>query len=171
MSLPLRWEEPSSPESPSTPSHSPLRRRRRSPAQRMLGSTLLFTLILSIGTLTAIGAQSVWAKVHADASLQLDARPDGQQVTSSYPAIERRLGFVTVTGNIVSHDPQPLHQVEAVVELLNAQHETIEVESGMIGFDPLMPGQTAPYRVDLPDNVHAAAYRIRFKQLSGATLN
>src|SRR5262249_36244127 len=129
------------------------------------------TVALLVGTLTTIGAQSIWNSIHTDHMLRFDALPEGQEVTASHPAIERRLGFITVTGSISSHATRPLAQVEAVVELLDAKNETIQVEEGLIEFDPLLPAQTAPFRVDLPDNTHAVAYRVRFKQLTGAMLN
>jgi hypothetical protein len=171
MSMPLRWEEPPSQEPVDSPQSTPKRRRRTAPIRRMIGATLILTLALSVGTLTTIGAQSVWNSVRPAQTLRLDARPGGSEVSTGLPAVERHLGFVTITGSIASHVDRPLAQVEAVVELLDSQNQTVQLESGLIAFDPLMPGQTAPFRVDLPDNTRAVAYRIRFRQLSGAALD
>ena len=170
MSLPLRWEDPSPPEPVITPSRTP-QRRRSSRTKHILISSLFITVSLLIGSLAVLGGQRVWENFHTPSTLYLASRPNGQEVTAGQAAIERRLGFVTVTGSIASHVTRPLSQVESVVELLDAQNETVQVESGMIAFDPLLPGQMAPFRVELPDNVRAVGYRIRFKELSGASLD
>ena len=46
-----------------------------------------------------------------------------------------------------------------------------KAEGIVIAFNPLPSGHASPFQVEIPDNSHAVAYRIRFKELLGAPLN
>src|SRR5581483_9919082 len=85
--------------------------------------------------------------------------------------VERRLGFVTVTGDVRNQSARSQSRVEAVVELLDSRNHTLQMESSLIAFDPLAAGESAPFRVELADDPHAVAYRVHFKRLMGPRLD
>ena len=82
-------------------------------------------------------------------------------------SIERKLGFVSISGSASSDSRSPLKHVEAVVELLDGKHHTLKVESALLELDPIPANQAVPFHVELADNPNAAAYRIRFRQMTG----
>jgi hypothetical protein len=110
--------------------------------------------------------------MRAASGLHLIASPSPKgRVALGSATVERRLGYVTVTGAVVNCSARSLSRIEAVVELLDRQNRPLQLESGLVTFDPLPKGESSPFRVELPDNARAVAYRVRFKQLLGAALN
>jgi hypothetical protein len=121
--------------------------------------------------LAVIGAMSVVNALRPPSDLHLVRSSDtGARATLASAAVDRKLGFVTVSGTVLSRNPQALPRVEAVVELLDADNRTLQVESGMVAFDPLPSGQAAPFQVEVTDVPQAVGYRVRFRQLDGQYL-
>jgi hypothetical protein len=168
----MRWEHGSEPEAPSALPGTSLRRRRASRRSRLVRLTLCGALCSVLGGLTVVGTQSALNAARAAAGLHLVASsaPKGKVALGS-ATVERRLGYVTVTGDVVNRSARSLTRIEAVVELLDKQNRPLQLESGLITFDPLPRGESSPFRVELPDNVRAVAFRVRFRQLLGAALN
>jgi len=169
MSVPMRWEHCAVPE----PSPEPPRLRRRASRRSRLSYLVAGGALCAVlGGLAAVGAQSAWNAVRVNNDLQLiTAQPSNGPAALGSAAVERRLGFVTVTGSVSNRSGHSLSQVEAVVELLDKQNRPLQLESGLIAFDPLPAGTSSSFRVELLDNVQAVAYRVRFKKLMGASLN
>lgn len=171
MSVPMRWEQPVSPEPLVAPGEG-MRRRRIQKRNRSLHTTLSFLWRAGICALALVGAFSLWPHSSKTADLHLVTGTNTEaKVTLQTASAVRHLGFVTVTGNALNRFNDRLPRVEAVVELLDRQNHTLQVESSLVAFDPLPPGETAPFRVEVPDSAQAVAYRVRFKQLLGASLN
>lgn len=173
MSLPMRWEDPEVYESIPVPISivKPLRKARLSRRQGLRAVCAVAALTTLCG-LSVFGAISVFSALRPAADLHLVASSDtGAKATLASAAVERKLGFVTVSGTVLSHNSQAIPRVEAVVELLDAQNRTLRVESGMVAFDPLPSGQAAPFQVEVTDVPQAVGYRVRFRQLDGLCLN
>ena len=173
MSLPMRWEDPESNETISVPTLSlkPMRKARLSRRQRLRAFCGVAAFSALCG-LAIIGACSVVNALRPTPELQLRTSSEaGAKATLASATVERKLGFVTVSGSVLSHNSQALPRVEAVVELLDAQNRTVQVESSMVAFDPLPSGQAAPFQVEVTDVPRAVAYRVRFRQLDGLCLN
>ena len=172
MSLPLRWDQPELPAHAEQPLRSPHRRRRPARIARIFAAITLLTAGSSVLVLAGVGARTAWSNIHAGSDLKLiDPVIDRPQVALSTPSVERRLGFVTVTGTVANAASIAQHNVEAVVELVDPENRTVRMESAMIAFDPLGPKQSAPFRVEIPDDSRAVGYRVRFKKLSGESLD
>lgn len=170
MSVPLRWQDPEPTEPIVFPTSSKIR-KSRSAGRRRLRVFCGSVVALAFGSLAVIGAASLMpdrtsSSLHLLASNAAEARASLVSASSL-----RRLGFVSVTGSVLSHDRNALPKVEAVVELLDAQNHTVQVESGMVAFDPLPAGVDAPFHIEVTDVPQAVAYRIRFRQLDGVCLN
>lgn len=172
MSLPMRWEDPEVVESIPVPAMKPIRRAGLSRRQRLRAICGFITLSAVCG-LAVIGANSVVNALRPAAELHLAASSVGAGVkaTLASASVERKLGFVTVSGTVLSRYGQAMPRVEAVVELLDAQNRTVQVDSGMVAFDPLPAGEAAPFRVEITDVPQAVGYRVRFRQLDGFCLN
>ena len=179
MSLPMRWEDPrdytSNPVQ--TAAEIPLRieqplRKARSSGRRRLRALCGVAAAMTLCLLAIVGAATVVGALRPAAELHLVAASGfGAKATLGSASVERKLGFVTVSGTVFSHNSQALPRVEAVVELLDAQNKTVQVESGMVAFDPLPSGEAAPFRVEVTDVPQAVGYRVRFRQLDGLCLN
>lgn len=171
MSLPMRWEE-STPSPVTAPDWSPKHRRRTVPALRLAIAATILLSILSILGLAGVGAMTVFHHWSVAPELQpVTEIAPGSKVALGLVTIHRQLGFVTVTGSVASQITSPLSDVEAVVELLDSQNRTLTMESAMISFRLLSPKQSAPFRVEVPDDSHAVGYRIHFKKLDGEALD
>jgi hypothetical protein len=126
----------------------------------------------SILSLAVIGAGSLLRSWRAEPSLRLAAsEAPGRQILLLTANADRRLGFVSITGSVLSREARPLSKVEAVVELLDKEQTPLRLESALLSGDLRPKADPTPFRVDLPDDPRAVAYRIRFKQLTGAFLN
>jgi uncharacterized iron-regulated membrane protein len=167
----MRWEDAEVFEPTPVLTMKPNRKTRLS---RRLRLRALFGVVAlgMLCSLAAIGATSVIRALRPAANLRLVASPGtGAKATLASASVERKLGFVTVSGSVLSRNGQAMPRVEAVVELLDAQNRTVQVDAGMVAFDPLPAGEAAPFRVEVTDSPQAVAYRIRFRQLDGLCLN
>ena len=182
MSLPMRWDNPESYEPTPGPALvvKPMRKARLSRRQSLRAFCGVIVLAALCGVkvlaalcgLAAAGAAGIVGALRPAAELQLVASSEaGAKATLASASVERKLGFVTVSGTVLSHNSQAIPRVEAVVELLDAQNRTVQVESSMVAFDPLPSGQAAPFQVEVTDIPQAVAYRVRFRQLDGLCLN
>jgi hypothetical protein len=179
MSLPMRWEALEPYETKSAPVETaPLltieksvRKTRLSVRRRLraVGGVIAFTALCS---LALVGAGTVVNALRPATELRLaPTSGTAAKATLASASAARKLGFVTVSGTVLSHNSKALARVEAIVELLDAQNKTLQVDSGMVAFDPLPSGQAAPFRVEITDAPEAVAYRVSFRQLDGFCLN
>src|SRR5579871_6296336 len=100
MSLPLRWEETIL---EMTPPATPQRPCRPSRGKALARGMALLTCLFTISLLSVIGAASVIHSLRPPASLQLiPGSSAGATLGLATPAIVRKLGYVTVTGNVVN---------------------------------------------------------------------
>ncbi len=171
MSLPMRWEsqQEESPAAPPMRTHRPLRRREARRAKMMRAGVGLIA-VLAVCGLAGVGAARVSGSARGTEDLKPVTSAAGPLALGK-TSVERRLGFVTVTGSATNCLARPLHQVEAVVELLDAHKQTVQVESALVAFGNVPARDTTPFRVELNDNARAVAYRVRFKPLFGGSFD
>jgi hypothetical protein len=147
-------------------------RRRKSRRARIFRVALVLACGLGLVSLAAVSVRSLALGTGTPVALQLTRiAPSLGQVALTGAQAERRLGFVTVVGNVINRSRHTQPRVEAIVELLDGHDQTVQVESSLLPFDPLGVGESAPFRVELPDDAHAVAYRVRFKHFLGSRLD
>ena len=144
--------------------HTPRRRTRK---RFVVG----LAVALLVGTMTGVVAQKTLTAIRPAPELQLEKEMTSGDIALGSASLERKLGFITVTGDAASRATRNLPRVEAVVELRDAQRHTLRVESALIGLPTLAAGDTAPFQVEMPDDSRAVSYRVRFRQMAGASLN
>lgn len=170
MSVPLRWEE-IAPQEPQTVAPPP-RRHKTKPRRSVARVAARLFCFAVIGSLSCIGAATVVKGLTPETTLRREMpASSGSEVTLGSATVERRLGYVTVTGEVANQTKASLSKVEAVVELMDARNQTVRMESALISFNPLPAGRVSPFQVQVPDDSRAVAYRVRFKELLGAPLN
>ena len=170
MACPMRWETPSEQERPELVVEKTNKR-----SKRPNGYVRRLVVATTLGSATALcavlGVSSHCLGEHKLQALQFDAATSGKSVFAGQPMIERRVGFVIVSGTMVNRTHRPLKQVEAVVDLLDANRHPIRTETAMIDRAAVAPGSASSFRLEMTDSPAAAAYRLRFRKISGVDLN
>jgi len=163
MSVPLRWQEPDITQEPIHTPQMPLRRRSSRRLQRMRVTLVLGATCLLMGACTALGIRIGSASVNSAQGLHLVPTPSSSgRVTLTNATLDRRLGFVTVTGNVFSRAKSAIPNVEATVELLDSKNHTVQIQPAMVA-GSLPAGQSTPFRVEMLDDARAVGYRIHFR--------
>lgn len=175
MSVPLRWQEPEILQERVQVTRMPLRPTPASRSRR-LGATFVVWacfggMILCGGVGFQLGRLNGFNE-NSPSALHLVSTPSASaKVLLSNANVERRVGFITVTGTVLSRAKSSLSNVEMVVELLDAQNRTLKMESALISNDPLPPDGTSAFSVVIQDDPHAVRYRVRSRKLFGGALD
>ena len=169
MGYPMRWEEIAEPEVREQPLEEKVERPARlRPYFRRL---ITFTIAGSIGlVLTVVAGSSLVLNGREPAALRLDAVPSVAAMRVSTPKAGRRVGYVSVTGDIANRSAGKLGRVEVVVDLLDRENRALRTQSAMVARDLLAPGESSTYQLVMPDDQRATAYRVHFRKLYGAPL-
>lgn len=73
-------------------------------------------------------------------------------------------------GLVKNISSEPQRQVTAVVFMLDKDSNFIKSDDALIDYDPLLPGQSSPFKVIMSDNPLSAKGRIQFKYLLGGEI-
>ena len=166
MSVPMRWEVEAVPENPV------IIIKRRAPRRRnRLRAMVVVSLAVLLSAGVGVAAQKTLQALRPAPELHFDNSGGGSQIALNGASVERRLGFVTITGSVTNRRAANLPQVEAVAELLDAGQHPVQVEYALVGSRALAAQSDAPFQIILPDNAQAMSYRVRFRELAGADLN
>lgn len=79
-------------------------------------------------------------------------------------------GWVTAEGQITNSGAEALEHVEAVVSWLTDEGTFITSQSALIEYDPLLSGQTSPWKVMARHNPAMSKARVEFKRMFGGKL-
>lgn len=78
--------------------------------------------------------------------------------------------YVTVTGEVQNTSDEKLDDVWVVVNQYGADGQLINSESSVIEYQPLMPGQTSPFKSMMRHNPLMKTYTIGFKHFIGGEI-
>ena len=162
----MRWEMEAAPENPAV-----LLKRRAPRRRNRLRGMVVVSLAVLLSAGVGVAAQKTIQALRPAPDLRLDNSGPGSQVGLNGASVERRLGFVTITGSVTNRQAANLPQVEAVAELLDAQQRPLQMEAALISPHAFGARADAPFQIILPDNAQAVSYRVRFRELAGADLN
>ena len=79
-------------------------------------------------------------------------------------------GYQMCEGEVRNISGERLENVMVVVRFQDKSGSFIKSQDAMIDFQPLMPGQTSPFKVGTPNNPMIWHYAIGFKQMFGGEL-
>jgi hypothetical protein len=79
-------------------------------------------------------------------------------------------GYYTVEGEVKNISGKRLENVEAVATMYDKDGGFITTGSALIDYDPILPGQTSPFKVMVRANPAMERYRVTFKKLSGVPI-
>jgi hypothetical protein len=79
--------------------------------------------------------------------------------------------FFIVEGQVTNLSDRPLRNVTAVSTWVDAKGEFITSDNAIIDFNPILPGQTSPFKTMTRGNPAMHSFRVEFKELFGGTIN
>ena len=79
-------------------------------------------------------------------------------------------GYAQAEGQVKNISGEAIENVEAVVSFYDANSNFIKAGSALIEYDPILSGQTSPFRVMTTENPAMKKATIEFKSLFGGTI-
>jgi hypothetical protein len=80
-------------------------------------------------------------------------------------------GYHYIEGQVKNVSDQPLRNVAAVAIWSDKDGNFIKSDDALIDYNPILPGQTSPFKTISSGNPAMERYRVEFKTLLGGTLN
>lgn len=79
-------------------------------------------------------------------------------------------GYTTLVGEVVNITPLKLKGVMAVASHYTRAQELITTDDSLIDYQPILPGQTSPFKVMTTYNPAMASCSVNFKLMSGGAI-
>ena len=79
-------------------------------------------------------------------------------------------GYVTAEGTVTNISSESLANVQAVVTFKTKDGTLVTSEDAVIDYNPLLPGQTSPWKVMARANPAMTSASVEFKEMFGGTL-
>jgi hypothetical protein len=79
-------------------------------------------------------------------------------------------GYNTVEGQIENISNQPIKNIEAVVTWFDKDGKFISSDSALVEYNPLLAGQTSPFKVMTRTNPEMKRFQVEFKELLGGAI-
>jgi hypothetical protein len=97
-----------------------------------------------------------------------NAAPVAEQLELSDWSCSQEHGYSTAEGRVKNISDKPLHNIQVVAEHFAKDGTFITSDSALIEYNPIMPGQTSPFKALTPYNPLMAKCNVSFKTLSGS---
>lgn len=82
----------------------------------------------------------------------------------------KEYSYIFVTGEVKNISSQPLKSVLAVGEFRTKAGEFVKSADALIDYNPILPGQTSPFKAGTTDNPQIQGCQLAFKQLFGGAI-
>ncbi len=79
--------------------------------------------------------------------------------------------YVEVAGTVTNQSGRSLEHVQAVVTFKDKSGGFVTTDTGMVEYDPLLPGQTSPWKVMARHNPAMETAHVGFKTMFGGSLD
>jgi hypothetical protein len=76
-------------------------------------------------------------------------------------------GYIFVTGEVKNVSSRKLENVTAVGEFRTSSGELVKSEEALLQYNPIMPGQSSPFKAGGTENPQATKCNLAFKYLLG----
>ena len=168
MSVPLRIEEVGIVEFDAP---QPLRRKRLSRRMRRLAGVGAIAALFSVLGLAGVGAVTLLNNITSSSDLRLVGNASTTSLHAVTGSAHRSYGYVTVSGSVYNVGGKRASNVEAIVELLDSENRTVQLDKAVVAFASVPSGDSAPFRVLVQDDKAATGYRLTFKHTDGRSIN
>lgn len=82
----------------------------------------------------------------------------------------KEYGFVTVEGQVKNISSQSLRNVMVMIEWYTDSGDFVKSDDALIEYNPILPGQTSPFKSITTDNPAMTRYRVSFKEMFGGQI-
>ena len=96
--------------------------------------------------------------------------PTGPQLELVKYSWHIEYGYAILEGQVRNISPEPLKNVAAVASFYDSDGGFITSSDTLIDYNPVLPGQTSPFRVMATQNPTMKKARVEFKELLGGTI-
>ena len=96
--------------------------------------------------------------------------PTGPQLELVRYAWQIEYGFAILEGQVRNISSEPLKNVAAVASFYDSNGGFITSSDTLIDYNPILPGQTSPFKVMATENPAMKKARVEFKELLGGTI-
>ncbi len=83
---------------------------------------------------------------------------------------ERGYGYVTISGMVKNISGQPIKNVEAVAMFADEHDNFITSGEALIDYNPILAGQSSPFKAMTTDNPAIKHWKVEFKDLLGGSI-
>jgi len=151
---------------------TPRRVTRRSDLQlrRVVGVGIISLFLLMV-CLAGVGAVTVLHGLQASRDLRLvESKAVDDTFVPTVGSVQRAYGYVSVSGSVMNHGSAAATDAVAIVELLDGNDQTVQVDRAMIEFKTVSPGNASPFNVVVRDVPTAVGYRMFFRHADGSPI-
>jgi hypothetical protein len=92
------------------------------------------------------------------------------ELESSHCTLDASVGFAYIEGEVKNISDQPLSDILAVGEWYKSDNTFITSDNALTTFNPILPGQTSPFKTYSTYNPEMGLCRVNFTDFSGATI-
>lgn len=132
---------------------------------------LVFLLIVFglwvIGSLMSGGSSSKLISPSSTQQPSVDSGPQLELITYNW---HTEHGYAILEGQVKNISSQSLKSVIALASFYDANSGFIASSDALIDYNPILPGQTSPFKVMKTENPAMEKARVEFKYLMGATI-
>jgi hypothetical protein len=132
----------------------------------ILGTLFVGYIVYAVATHE--GAQSAQpSSSFADVSPAPSAAPEPPPLEVQSWRCEKEYGYIFVTGEVKNVSSRKLENVTAVGEFRTTSGELVKSEDALLEYNPIMPGQSSPFKAGGTENPVATKCNLAFKYLLG----
>jgi hypothetical protein len=127
---------------------------------------IIFALIVWIGSWSTASSTRV-----SGSAGPVGGTSAGPQLELSKWTWGPEYGYATAEGVVKNISGESLKNVEAVVSFYTKDGTFVKSDNALIEYNPILPGQTSPFKVISSDNPAMKTARVEFKHLFGGTID
>lgn len=118
--------------------------------------------------LTTIGSSTTPSPASpAGSAASTPAPPSGPLLEVQSWRCSKEYSYIFVTGEVKNISSQPLKSVLAVGEFRTKAGEFVKSADALLDYNPILPGQTSPFKAGTTDNPQIQGCQLAFKQMFG----
>lgn len=108
--------------------------------------------------------------LRCDKSGPLDCGYQWQKAGAPFLSRRAELGYAILEGQVKNISSQSLQNVTAVASFYDANGGFITTSDALIDYNPILPGQTSPFKVMKTENPAMNKANVEFKYLTGGSI-
>jgi hypothetical protein len=127
--------------------------------------------------LAGTGLYVISSLVPGEKPKRLDTSPAPTQPIPTGPQLElvkftwhTEYGYAVLEGQVSNISEEPLKNVAAVASFYDSNGGFVTSSDSLIDYNPILPGQTSPFKVMTTENPSMKKALVEFKELLGGTI-